>query len=35
VEAVVAAQMRKAAIPDHVLAVAPSDDRAQVVVDAL
>jgi hypothetical protein len=35
VEAVVAAQVQEARIPDDLSAVAAGDDRAQVVVDAL
>jgi hypothetical protein len=35
VEAVVAAQVQEAVTPDHLITLAASDDRAQVVVDAL
>jgi hypothetical protein len=35
VEAVMAAQVQEAAIPNHLVAVAAGDNRAQVVVDAL
>jgi hypothetical protein len=35
VEAVVTAQVQEAPIPDHFVALATRDDRAQVVVDAL